>query len=420
MEKRWITSQPLIGYFLIGICGLLTGCGSSKANKGGQASPNQAKALWETPSEWKMPSYQRRTLYEWADIGVMASNQPPWSGTDMVTVSNAIHQMRLEAIPWILSSVIALDSMDRHDQLDSQKASEQARIFKVPDPTLFQTTNLILQIGRPFVLIFGLSHEATVLVPHLLQLRPGVAQMLVPLIGPAGLPELKSQLISGSGAPLSNAVSAASAIGHPAISLGPDLWASYKKTGNPAILRALSNVGYGPNEVITELSSKDLLYELGQLGPVGWKAISPRLVSTNALTRRSAMQAIARSATGEHFWPTASTNGFIDLSPFRLSFTQEFIRCYEDRKLEFVASLPKELKLAYLKETGDYLARETGWIHDHAFPFQVLTRACTDSDPLVRETAIPLLKAAESAQALRKPDPIDLMDEEWENRRRGK
>ena len=46
------------------------------------------------------PRYDGRSLSEWADIGLRATDQEPWNTADVLMASNAIRQIGAKAMPF--------------------------------------------------------------------------------------------------------------------------------------------------------------------------------------------------------------------------------------------------------------------------------------------------------------------------------
>lgn len=195
------------------------------------------------------PSYNGRSLSEWADIGLKATDTAPWDIPNVLLASNAIHQIGTNSFPWIRRSML-------------NKGSNQVRVLvwlqeisMVPDE--FQrmvAAPLIHRMEQIRFVVFSVGEIGLPLFPEFSGNTIPSQEDFVVSIGSRALPALIPMLTNGT--PGSQTDLARRLIGFwrtNAIAAGPYLWSiresNYGSTNESTWLQALAGTGYRSEEL---------------------------------------------------------------------------------------------------------------------------------------------------------------------------
>ena len=195
------------------------------------------------------PRHDGRSLSEWAEIGLHATDQEPWNTADVLTASNAIRQIGAKSFPWIRRSVLKSDSAKVRFLSWLESASDTAQEFQ-----LIITKPLILRTERSCFVLYSLSDLALPLVDELSASNAMFSESYIESIGPNALPALIPMITNQPPDTRTDLVVRMVKLwGTNALSAGPSLWGGMKmnrdRFSEGRWLTALAGTGHRPNEL---------------------------------------------------------------------------------------------------------------------------------------------------------------------------
>jgi hypothetical protein len=128
------------------------------------------------------PRYQGRTISEWADLGLKATDSVPWDEPNVLMASNAIHQIGAESFPWLRSQ------FPRTNDFRSKISPILDRLPAVWSAGSASSQNL--GGDRLSFSLYALGESALPLVPELSTLDYFYPGYFFSRIGPPALPAL--------------------------------------------------------------------------------------------------------------------------------------------------------------------------------------------------------------------------------------
>ena len=233
------------------------------------------------------PCYDGRSLSEWADMGLRATDQEPWNTSDVLVASNAIRQIGIKSFPWIRNAVLKKDSTGIRvlSRLDwsSSIGDELRRVLAKP---------LILRTERTCFIFYSLSEQALPLIDELSNSNTIFSTSYIECMGPRALPALIPLLANSPSDDRTDlALRFVRLWGTNAFAAGPHLWSvvetNHRDANESRWLSALASTGYRAEEfskmLVAHIRSdakppdyaKHHIWALGRVP--GWAA--PALVS---------------------------------------------------------------------------------------------------------------------------------------------
>jgi hypothetical protein len=199
------------------------------------------------------PRYQGKTISEWADIGLKATDSVPWDEPNVLLASNAIHQIGASGLPRMQSRIPKPTDLRLKLMTD---------LHRFPKLRAIVEPEYIRRIDRLSFSLYSLGEKSIPLVSEVSTnevLGPGY---FVKVIGPPALPALIPTLTNSP--PNFQADLALRLIveewGHKAVAAGPTLWRQMELNQIPsdegAWLEALAATGYRAEELAHRLLTR--------------------------------------------------------------------------------------------------------------------------------------------------------------------
>jgi hypothetical protein len=192
------------------------------------------------------PSYQGRTISEWADIGIEATDTVPRDEPNILVASNAIHQIGASGLPWIRSMIPNRTDLRFKLMVNFPRFSQVGNMVE---------PGYVRKIDRLSFYLYALGEKSLPLVSEIstngVLIIPGY---FVDSIGPPALPALIQILTNRPPNTQTDlAIELVTEWGSQAVAAGPTLWHQMELNQIPsdesAWLEALAATGYRAEEL---------------------------------------------------------------------------------------------------------------------------------------------------------------------------
>ena len=357
------------------------------------------------------PSYDGRSLSEWADMGLKATDQWPWNTNDVLVASNAIRQIGRKAVPLAYAWGGKLPSWGLIDGQLNELSGQIGWMERFPngDDRYGYGSFLLRPFERGRFIAYAMQEDMVSGSTNSFRLGRPSPEWVLNSFNDRTLLLALEQLPPNAAAEVATAVlHEIGAEGRDESVFGPALWAFSEATTNREAhflsLTRMARTGFRPEEIAANLavvprstnpddsvSYRQILAAFRKLGPVGWPYLARSLTNELPLVRQKAFEELALDYdTGHRSLPWMPLFRLVSYSKIGLP-----IGVPSTNRLEFVASQSEELSRAFVEQASEFYPSRprdfSAW--DRTNAVVILSRFTNDPSPPI---------AARSLEALRK------------------
>ena len=343
------------------------------------------------------PRYQGRTISEWADLGLKATDSVPWDEPNVILASNAIHQIGAESFPWLRSN---------YPRKSGFRARLMSLLQSISAARSVAASSSALRSERLSFSLYSLGESALPLVPELADVDYFYPGYFITDIGPRALPALIPMLTNS--APNADAILALVQVrrwGEKAAAAGPTLWLAVQvgqiPTNESSWLNALAATGYRREELahllLTRMQTPTRtpdenasdIFTLSLIPSAGPAALFSLLNHSSRQIQQGSMESLC------HLWGrSVPPPDFAELPRFRVSrrvFGDDTPRSKvaDESTRTALRAAPISTRLRAVELMSELYATWLDANPEHSFhpALEVLTTLAEDPDPQVSQAA---------------------------------